>query len=596
MLAKHLLNAPGTLVTDALEGLTRTNPRVQLDVQNKVLYQTDLDRSKVALICGGGAGHEPAHAGFVGKGILTAAVSGNIFASPNASQVLRAIELVDTDTLIIIKNYTGDILNFGLAREKYLALHPERADRVKFLVVGDDVSVTRSQGGLVGRRGLAGTVLVYKIAGALAARGAPLQKVNAVAEWVASRLGTIGAGLDHCHVPGTEAREGHLGADEIEIGMGIHNESGYQRVTPIPPLKELIPNLLDLITSTSDKERSFVPFGQDGGKGDKVVLLVNNLGGLSELELSGIAQEATVAAHTRGLTLERVIVGTFMTSLNMPGFSLTILLLPRDGEDAPASAKEIVELLDEPADAPGWSWMPRAPPNMGTTAAPTAGKDAIAEELKRAKKLPASDPAAFDKAVRAACDALVAAEGEITELDSIAGDGDCGITLRNGAQGVLEQIDRDTVSGTDVVSAVISIAQACEAKMDGTSGALYSIWFSALAQGLQSSSTDAKVADATVWRKALSSALEKLYTYTPARPPSRTLVDPLDAFVQTLSQNAGLREATDAAGKAAEKTKELPARAGRATYVESERLKGIMDPGAMGLKVAFEAIATAVGV
>lgn len=586
---KHLLNAPASLVTEALQGLARTNPNVKLDVQNKVLYQADQDRSKVALICGGGAGHEPAHAGFVGKGVLTAAVSGNIFASPNASQVLRAIELVNTDTLIIIKNYTGDILNFGLAREKYLALHPESADRVKFLVVDDDVAVTRSQGGLVGRRGLAGTVFVYKIAGALAERGAPLEKVHAVAQWVTKNLGTIGAGLEHCHVPGTEAREGHLNADEIEIGMGIHNEPGYQRVSPIPPLNELLPNLLDLITNTSDKERAFVPFSANGG--DSVVLLVNNLGGLSELELLGITHEATSAVKARGLTLERVIVGTFMTSLNMPGFSLTLLRLPRDGDDAPVSAKEIVDLLAEPCDAPGWSWSAHVPPKFDSeqdiSQAPT-------EASKSARSLAAADPAVFEKAIKDACNALVENEREITRLDSIAGDGDCGLTLRSGAQGVLEQIEQGHISGKDVVRSVINISQACEAKMDGTSGALYSIWFSALAQGLQASKSE--VADTKTWAQALNSALEKLYTYTPARPPSRTLVDPLDAFVRSLASSSDVQVAAIAAAKAAEATSNLAPRAGRATYVESERLKGIMDPGAMGLKVILEAIARVQGV
>lgn len=585
---KHLLNAPASLVTEALQGLARTNPNVKLDVQNKVLYQADQDRSKVALICGGGAGHEPAHAGFVGKGVLTAAVSGNIFASPNASQVLRAIELVNTDTLIIIKNYTGDILNFGLAREKYLALHPESADRVKFLVVDDDVAVTRSQGGLVGRRGLAGTVLVYKIAGALAERGAPLEKVHAVAQWVTKNLGTIGAGLEHCHVPGTEAREGHLNADEIEIGMGIHNEPGYQRVSPIPPLNELLPNLLDLITNTSDKERAFVPFSANGG--DSVVLLVNNLGGLSELELLGITHEATSAVKARGLTLERVIVGTFMTSLNMPGFSLTLLRLPRDGDDAPVSAKEIVDLLAEPCDAPGWSWSAHVQPKFDSeqdiSQAPT-------EASKSARSLAAADPAVFEKAIKDACNALVENEREITRLDSIAGDGDCGLTLRSGAQGVLEQIEQGHISGKDVVRSVINISQACEAKMDGTSGALYSIWFSALAQGLQASKSE--VADTKTWAQALNSALEKLYTYTPARPPSRTLVDPLDAFVRSLASSSDVQVAAIAAAKAAEATSNLAPRAGRATYVESERLKGIMDPGAMGLKVILEAIARVLG-
>ncbi|KAH9933297.1 Dak kinase, partial [Fomitopsis serialis] len=284
--AKHFLNAPENLVVESLQGLCTLNPQIALDVADKVVYVAKQDRSKVALICGGGAGHEPAHAGFVGDGMLTAAACGTVFASPNTSQVRRAIDLVENEQ----GNYTGDILNFGLAREQYAAEHPEKSDKVK------------TQGKIVGRRGLAGTCLVYKVAGALAKRGGSLAAVHGAAAYVAAHVGTVGVGLEHCHVPGTAAGASHLGAAEIEIGMGIHNEPGNRRLAPVPPLAALVPQLLDLLTGTADPERAFVPFKG----GDRVVLL---------LELPGVVRETRAALEKQGFVIERVLAGTFMVRL-----------------------------------------------------------------------------------------------------------------------------------------------------------------------------------------------------------------------------------------------------------------------------------------
>ncbi|EJD07701.1 dihydroxyacetone kinase [Fomitiporia mediterranea MF3/22] len=581
---KHLLNSPATLVVDSLKGLCATNPKVRLDTANKVVYQAERDDSKVALICGGGSGHEPSHAGFVGEGMLTAAVCGNIFASPNANQVRRAIELVDNKrgTLIIVKNYTGDVLNFGLAKENYAASHPEKIDNVKFVNVGDDVAVGRSQGKIVGRRGLAGTVIVYKIAGALAHRGASIEEVYKMATWLAPRLGTVGVGLEHCHVPGTEAAKSHLSATEVEIGMGIHNEPGHTRLSPVPPLNKLIVQLLDLIMSTSDNERSFLPFRNDGS--DEVVLMVNNLGGLSELEMSGIANEAVQVLGGRA-KIERVLVGSFMTSLNMPGFSLTLLLLPTASDSNAPPKADILSLLDERPDVPGWRWSSQQPPSPVQQS----------EATKSYPRISAADSQGFVNAISKACKALIAAEPEITQMDNIAGDGDCGLTLKAGAEGVLKEIDNGTITGSDTIGAILTIAKQAEEQMGGTSGALYSIFFSSLAQGLVSAAaTTSQVSSVTpnVWSSALDYALNRLYSYTRARPPSRTLVDPLAAFVQTFSTSNDFSKAVKEAADAAEATKDLEAKAGRSAYVGSEFLKKekVADPGAWGVKTILESI------
>ncbi|KAF9221345.1 dihydroxyacetone kinase [Gyrodon lividus] len=586
--SKHFLNTASSLVVDSLKGLCVINPHLVLDAANRVVYLAKPDQTKVALLCGGGSGHEPSHSGFVGQGILTAAVCGSVFASPSSSQVRRAIELVNNSegTIIIVKNYTGDVLNFGLAKEQYCATHPDKSDRVKFVIVGDDVAVGRAQGNIVGRRGLAGVCLVYKIAGALATRGGSLDEVYAVAEYVSSRLSTIGVGLEHCHVPGTAVPDTHLGANELEIGLGIHNESGHRRVSPVPPLDELIPSLVKMLTSITDPDRSFVPFEKNGT--DHVVLLVNNLGGLSELELGAIVGETKSVLDKRGITVRRVVAGSFMTSLNMPGFSITLLLLPNVNDTHAIPADAILSLLDDPTNAPGWKWSPKIEPSVVSETSSSESSPA-APLSSRPFALRAPNVASFNAAIRRACDALVAAEGEITEMDKIAGDGDCGLTLNAGASGVLEALNQGTATGEDVVNSVITISKVAEEKMGGTSGALYSIFFSSLAQALAHSSSE--TATPEVWGNALKTALARLYTYTRARPPSRTLIDPLTAFVDTLP--AGLKGAVKAVQDATEKTRDIEAKAGRSAYLAGEWLKEkrVPDPGAWGVKVIIEALA-----
>ncbi|KAG6811701.1 hypothetical protein H0H92_006208 [Tricholoma furcatifolium] len=580
---KHFLNTPESLVLDSLRGLCAVNPELILDEKNKTapaVYLGSHDRSKVALLCGGGSGHEPAHAGFVGKGLLTGAVCGSVFASPSASQMKA-------------RNYTGDVLNFGLAKEQYAALHQNKAESVKFVIVGDDVAVGKTQGSIVGRRGLAGTVLVYKIAGALAERGESLEEVYNIAQWVASNVATIGVGLDHCHAT---AATSHLQTSEIEIGMGIHNESGNRRLSPNPPLKDLISHLLDLLTSTSDPERSFLPFSGEKGK-DEVVLLVNNLGGVSELELGAIAGEVNNALHTRGVVINRILSGTFMASDVSNLFAKLREDNKTDNSSAPPKSL-LLSLLDDQPNAPGWRWSSHVAPPVYPQVAlvPAQGVQLASGHTLR------SEDSSFEARVKRACEALITAEPEITKMDTIAGDGDCGLTLKltltyflqAGAEGVLTKLSEDKISGNNLDASMIAVAQVAEEAMGGTSGALYSIFFSALAQGLHSTTSSSTSVTPEAWSQALTYALNKLYTYTRARPPSRTLVDPLAAFIETLAQSSGndTRAAVVAAASAAEKTRDMEAKAGRSAYVEGDRLKKekIPDPGAWGVKTILESL------
>lgn len=231
--------------------------------------------------------------------MLTAAVSGSIFASPSVSQIYNTIRTSGgaAGTLLIVKNYTGDVFNFNLAASKASAAGKE----TKVVIVGDDVSVGREKSGKVGRRGLAGTVLLHKIVGSYARTSATLDKVQAMAQSVADGLVTVGASLDHVHVPGRGGEASLLKEDELELGMGIHNEPGCRRISPVPGLEGLVGEMLGMLLSQDDKDRAYVKIGKE----DNAVLMVNNLGGTSALELGGVAMEVFKQLGECGLCFEK---------------------------------------------------------------------------------------------------------------------------------------------------------------------------------------------------------------------------------------------------------------------------------------------------
>jgi len=333
-------------VLSALKSVTLANPSVALDAENKVIYRRPGHAPQVSLVSGGGSGHEPSFASFVGHGLLSGAVAGTIFASPSAEQVRRCIlQRIDTSNgvLVIVMNYTGDVLNFGMAVEKAKASGLD----VEMVVVGDDAGVGRTAGGKVGRRGIAGTVLVQKIAGALAATGASLKDVYSIAQKVSENTVSIGSSLAHVHVPGRSKTdvEDELKIDEIEVGMGIHNEPGSERTTA--ELPALVEKMLKYMLDPSDKDRAFLSVS----KNDETVVLVNNLGGVSPLEMGGVANEVLEQLEkTYGIKPARVLCGTYMTSLNGLGFSISLLKLADTGLKS-----SMLELLDAPAEANGWS-------------------------------------------------------------------------------------------------------------------------------------------------------------------------------------------------------------------------------------------------
>jgi len=344
---KHFILDPTHLVHSALHSLTLTNPSLSVDLTNKIVYYSSQTPNTISLISGGGSGHEPSFSSFVGRGLLTAAVAGTIFASPSAEQVRNAIlHRVESakGVLVVVMNYTGDILNFGMGVEKARA----QGMQVEMVVVADDAGVGREKGGKVGRRGIAGTCLVLKIAGAAAEGGASVDDTVRIARLVADNVVSVCAALSHVHVPGRGVVvEDEMTEDEVEVGMGIHNEPGSERLKT--DLVGLVRKMLAQMLDPLDKDRNFLNVSKD----DKTVLLVNNLGGVSMLELGGITDEVVKQLKDDyGIEPVRILAGTYMTSLNGMGFSISLLKLQDTGL---GHGKSMLELLDAPAESTGWS-------------------------------------------------------------------------------------------------------------------------------------------------------------------------------------------------------------------------------------------------
>ncbi|TDZ59850.1 Dihydroxyacetone kinase 1 [Colletotrichum trifolii] len=583
MSVKHFINDPTKLVNTALHSLTLTNPSLALDKTNKIIYRRPTpdatQNPTVSVLSGGGSGHEPSFSAMVGKGLLSAAVAGTIFASPSAEQVRTAIaSRVDTSkgVLVTVMNYTGDVLNFGMAVEKARAAGVD----VEMVVVGDDVGVGRAKAGKVGRRGIAGTVLVHKIAGALAAQGRPLAEVAKVARLTAENLVSVGASLEHVHVPGraipTGEDEGALKLGEAELGMGIHNEPGSGREKA--DLPELVGKMLTQLLDQSDKDRAFVNVNSN-----EVVLLINNLGGVSALELGGITAEvASQLKSKHNIRPARILSGTYMTSLNGLGFSITLLNVVNTDIGGPS----MIELLDYPTEATGWS-SPILKETWEAKNTATREDEGDAGQATKPSDLK-YDPAAATKAITAALNRVIAAEPEVTKYDTIVGDGDCGIGLKRGAKAILKHISENPLTGDAVVD-LASAVPVVENTMDGTSGALYAIFLNALVGGLRSLAPG--TADPKVWAAALKQSSDAMSRYTPARPGDRTLVDALYPFVETLGQTGDVKKAAEAARAGAETTKGMKASLGRTVYIGGSGFEQVPDPGAWGLSCFFAGLA-----
>ncbi|KAH7374765.1 dihydroxyacetone kinase [Plectosphaerella cucumerina] len=585
MSSKHFIHDPTKLVLDSLQATIATNPSLGFQKDHKIIHRrlNSQHHGKVSIVTGGGSGHEPGFAGYVGKGFLTASVAGTIFASPSAEQVRQGLKHVPTDkgVFILIMNYTGDVLNFGMAAEDARAGNIE----VELFAVGDDVGVGRQKSGKVGRRGLAGTVLVMKLCGALAEMGGSLAEVHQLARQVAANTATVGASLGHVHVPGRVALGEALSQNEIEIGMGIHNEPGSIRATKALP--DLVDTMLQQLLDQTDPDRSYVSIQSC----DRVVLLINNLGGVSALELGAITTEVVNQLQSRyGHRPLRIYSGPFLSSLNGPGFSITLLKLEDTGLGEEMS---MLELLDFPAEALGWA-SPLPSSAWSAESGPTSGSEHVAASLKPSSGL-TIDSGVTRRLVESGLHRLIGAEPEVTRYDTIVGDGDCGTGMKRGAEAILEALTYPSTT-LDAVTFVSDIKAVVETAMDGTSGAIFTIFLSGLVQGLrQLDDNDPTPVDMSMWSSALTFALRTLNRYTPARPGDRTLMDALVPFVTSLATTLDVKQAAAEAATGAENTKALKPAFGRSVYVGSEDswMGKIPDPGAWAVSEFFQGLAEA---
>lgn len=328
---KKIINNPELVVEDMLKGMVAAHPeyiRKLEDADVLVRANSPID-GKVALVSGGGSGHEPAHGGYVGKGMLDAAVAGSVFTSPTPDQVYEAIKAVDSGkgVLLVIKNYTGDVMNFEMAKD----MADMDGIKVSTVVVNDDVAVENSTY-TAGRRGVSGTVFIHKIAGAKAETGASLEEVTRIAEKVISNVRSMGMAISSCTVPAAGKPNFTLGENEMEIGMGIHGEPGTHR-EEIKTADEITEHLMSKILG--DMQLS---------SGEEVAVMVNGLSSTPLMELYIVNKKVNEMLQEKGIKIHKTFVGEFMTSLEMAGFSISLLKLD----------SELKELLDAPADTPAF--------------------------------------------------------------------------------------------------------------------------------------------------------------------------------------------------------------------------------------------------
>lgn len=542
---QQFFNAPERVVDEMLAAVTELS-LVSLSVPASGVRVVVRDhaherREHVAVLSGGGAGHEPAHAGFVGEGMLTGAISGDVFASPTTDAVLAAIRHVcgPRGCLLIVKNYTGDRLSFGLARERAL----EEGLDVGLVVVADDLALGRGPRA----RGVAGTVLVHKLAGHLAAAGRSLAEIERAAQALADDLVSVGMALSSSLVPGRPSER-----RSPELGLGIHNEPGARKVEPETAHEAMKLVLAPLLAHVDETI----------GKSAPLVVLLNNLGGCSPQEMLVLGHSLIAEVGISRIAL-MVRPAALMTSLDMRGFSVTL---------APAT-DELVLALSSPTDASAWPGVvrPRAIRTFALDLAPSLA--ASSDEG------PALD-VHVGALVRAMAEGLLAAEADLDALDARIGDGDTGKTFATAAREVLAALDAGLLPTANARALTHGLGALLSRCMGGSSGALLAIFFSATAAGL------AKGQGA---HDALRHGVERMQTYGGASLGDRTMLDALVPAVEALPR--GLMAAASAAREGANATLQMPALVGRAAYVPASALVGVIDPGAEAIARAFGAAA-----
>lgn len=535
------------LVSEALEGIIISTPyqnltRLDLDPAMRVVARKNWDKSKVAVISGGGAGHEPAHVGFVGKGMLTAAVCGDLFASPSVDAVYNAIMNLtgEAGCLLIVKNYTGDRLNFGLAAEK-----AKKAGRnVEMVMVGDDIALPDNKQ----PRGIAGTVLVHKLAGHAAEQGQPLAKVLQAAKLACANIFSLGVALQTCHLPDSTGDESRIKPDQAELGLGIHGEPGAR--------------VIDTQDSRLIIEQLVAPLREAAGSDVRLGVMLNNLGGTSPLEMAQLAQALSQSSLARQ-TDYLIGPACMVTALDMKGFSLTVIRL----------TETIITALASPVEAAGWQ--PIVPLRSMAVTPAQLFKDEVLFT-------PSSD-AVVGACVDTVTRTLIENEAYLNTLDARIGDGDTGSTFAEGARDIADLNRRGALPLRDLATLLELIGDRLSTVMGGSSGVLMSIFFTAAGQSVRSGKRLAE---------ALLVGLMQMKQYGGADLGDRTLIDALQPALEALHKGGSLGDAAQAAQEGAQATAQMEkAGAGRSSYVNSQNLDGVVDPGAAAVAAVFRQLA-----
>jgi triose/dihydroxyacetone kinase / FAD-AMP lyase (cyclizing) len=538
----QFMNERSHLVAQSIDGMLRLRAGEGIarltGPHNVVVNTKHKGNAQVALVSGGGSGHEPSHAGFVGEGMLAAAVCGDVFASPSVDAVLAGIMAVTgkAGCLLIVKNYTGDRLNFGLAAEKARAL----GKKVEMVIIADDVSIP----GHRQPRGLAATLFVHKIAGHLAASGASMEEVAKAARAVATSAVSLGISLSSCTLPGI-GREDRVPVGKAELGLGIHGEPGVDLIA-FKDARHAARLLASKLIAAAPKAKSYA-------------LLLNNLGSTTPLEMGVIAREFLSAPGSQNIKL-CVGPAPLMTALDMHGFSASLLPL------TPVFEKGLRAPVGPAA------WTPAA--LVRPVAEAKAAKTGKATEPRASKNTAAS------ALIAAACDAMIAQEKHLNALDAKVGDGDTGTTIATAAREIKSALPKLPLA--DQAATLGALGDIFSRSMGGSSGVLMAIMFAAAGKAL---------ADGLSLAHAFAIGLDRVKHYGGAKMGDRTMIDALQPALEILTSVRSLSAATIAARKGADKTAKMAkAGAGRSAHVAGAKLSGNIDPGAEAVAQLFAAL------
>ena len=579
---KKIINKPEQVVTEMCQGMALAHPELVFSEKYRYITRRKLNRDKVTLISGGGSGHEPAHAGFVGDGMLDAAVCGDVFASPSQIQVYQAIRETKSQkgTLLIIKNYSGDMMNFKNAA--YMA--GEDGIQVDYVKVDDDIAVQDSLY-TVGRRGVAGTVFVHKIAGAAAEAGCSLAEVKAVAEKTAASVKSIGFALTSCTVPAKGTPTFDIGEDEMEYGIGIHGEPGIRREKQQDAdtvAERMVIQLLNAL-------------GINGQSGEEIAVLVNGLGGTPAQELYVLNRSVHKALAERGIRTAYTLAGNYMTSIDMMGASLSILKLD----------PELKKYLFAPCNTPALKINQVLEPAVFEIkeSSTDRGKEVDKTEKYRGEgKIADEEITLHNMIFMIDCirGYIIQNEVPFCELDSHAGDGDFGMSVAKGFKELENEWEEVIAGAEDIASFLDACSLIIMEHCGGASGPIWGSAFRAAAKAAEGLKT-LKAGDmAEMLAKAVQGiqATGERSFGRGAVPGDKTLIDALvpcaDTWAKLAPEGVPMLEiflkAAEAAEAGAESTKTIVARMGRAGTV-GERSLGYPDAGAYALGAIFRELA-----